>query len=175
MLKARWYGLIPEYPAVELPLITDHYRVVTKTHGIIFTLEEVFIPFCSGRLTYSLHRQPTMASNFIKHLNGDHGHDREHTWMDATISSPHAAMMPIAVVGLAGRFPGDATTPQALWEMCCHGESVWSKVPKDQINAKAYFQSNPSKSGCVSSWIDSDFPAMLADVEDSSTLQGPTF
>ena len=57
---------------------------------------------------------------------------------------------PIAVVGLAGRFPGEATSAMKLWDMCCQGESAWSEVPKDRFNSEAYFHPNPAKSGCVS-------------------------
>lgn len=56
---------------------------------------------------------------------------------------------PIAVVGFAGRFPGEATNARKLWDMCCQGRSAWSEFPKDRINAEAYFHPNPSKSGCV--------------------------
>ncbi|KAL8776020.1 MAG: hypothetical protein Q9194_003434 [Teloschistes cf. exilis] len=55
---------------------------------------------------------------------------------------------PIAVIGIAGRFPGDATSPRALWEMCCEGRSAWSEVPESRMNAKAYFHPNASKTGC---------------------------
>lgn len=56
---------------------------------------------------------------------------------------------PVAIVGLAGRFPGEATNAKNLWDMCCQGRSAWSEVPKDRFNSEAYFHPNPSKSGCV--------------------------
>lgn len=59
-------------------------------------------------------------------------------------------VMPIAVVGLGGRFPGDATNPKALWEMVCQGKSAWSEFPKDRMSSEAYYHPNPSKSGTVS-------------------------
>lgn len=63
----------------------------------------------------------------------------------AQIPSP----APIAIVGLAGRFPGEATNAKNLWDMCCQGRSAWSEMPSDRFNVKAYFHPNPSKSGCV--------------------------
>ena len=60
------------------------------------------------------------------------------------------ALSPIAIIGLAGRFPGDAMTPKALWEMCCDRRSAWSKIPESRMNSEAYFHPNPSKRGCVS-------------------------
>lgn len=60
------------------------------------------------------------------------------------------AVMPIAVVGLGGRFPGDATNPKALWEMVCQSKSAWSEFPKDRMSSEAYLHPNASKSGTVS-------------------------
>ena len=116
-----------------------------------------------------------MQSTFTEHLNGDDGHNYGQNSMDADVSPPHCPVMPIAVIGLAGRFPGDATTPQALWEMCCHGKSAWSEIPEDRMNASAYFHPDPSKSGCVCSWIGSDSPTMGAYDGYSSTVKGHTF
>ena len=56
---------------------------------------------------------------------------------------------PIAIVGLAGRFPGEATSARKLWDMCCEGRSAWSEVRKDRFNEEAYIHPNPSKNGCV--------------------------
>lgn len=57
----------------------------------------------------------------------------------------------IAIIGLAGRFPGEATGARNLWDMCCEGRSAWSEIPEDRFNAEAYFHPNPSKSGCFNS------------------------
>ncbi|KAL8828179.1 MAG: hypothetical protein Q9191_002743, partial [Dirinaria sp. TL-2023a] len=94
-------------------------------------------------------RRIIMPMTFTQNLNGMHGPDSEQDAKDPTSSPSQAATMPIAVVGLAGRFPGDATTPQALWEMCCNSKSAWSEIRKDRMNAAAYFHPNPSKSGCA--------------------------
>ena len=60
-----------------------------------------------------------------------------------------ASPAPLAIVGLAGRFPGEATNAKNLWDMCCQGRSAWSEIPSDRFNADAYFHPNPGKSGCV--------------------------
>ncbi|TGJ82080.1 hypothetical protein E0Z10_g6692 [Xylaria hypoxylon] len=52
-------------------------------------------------------------------------------------------IMPVAVVGMACRFPGDATSPAAFFEMLVKGRSAWSEVPKDRYNIDAYW--HPSK------------------------------
>ena len=66
-----------------------------------------------------------------------------------------ASPSPIAIVGLAGRFPGDAKNPSKLWDMCCQGKSAWSQIPSTRFNAEAYFHPYNSKHGSVSYFPDS--------------------
>ena len=80
----------------------------------------------------------------ITQVNG-HAHRPSPTKMAMQASQ----IAPIAVIGLGGRFPGDAISPRALWEMCYEGRSAWSEIPADRMTAEAYFHPNPSKFGCV--------------------------
>lgn len=48
--------------------------------------------------------------------------------------------MPIAIIGVAGRFPGDASSPQKLWELLSQGRSARAKVPEDRYNVEAHYQ-----------------------------------
>ncbi|MCQ9130964.1 type I polyketide synthase, partial [Streptomyces hilarionis] len=43
-----------------------------------------------------------------------------------------AAREPIAIVGMAGRFPGDADTPDRLWELLRDGREALSDFPADR-------------------------------------------
>lgn len=56
---------------------------------------------------------------------------------------------PIAVVGLGCRFPGTATSPEALWEMLVNGESAWSEFPEDRMNMKAHYHPDSRRQGTV--------------------------
>ena len=58
-------------------------------------------------------------------------------------------VMPIAVIGMAFRGPGDATSPQRLWEMCCEGRNAWTEFPKDKIKAEGFWHPDPARPGCV--------------------------
>lgn len=80
-------------------------------------------------------------------VNGTQGYIHMNGVTERVARVPEPA--PIAVVGLAGRFPGEATNAKKLWDMCYQGKSAWSEVPKDRINAEAYFHPNYSKSGSV--------------------------
>lgn len=55
----------------------------------------------------------------------------------------------IAIVGLALRFPGDATSPQKLWDVLERKESQWSEFPKDRININGYYHPNSQRLGSV--------------------------
>lgn len=66
-------------------------------------------------------------------------------------SSTVDAMEPIAVVGLGCRFPGNATSPTALWEMLREGQSAWSEIPKERMNIASYFHPSGNRQGTVGS------------------------
>ncbi|PHH80713.1 hypothetical protein CDD80_61 [Ophiocordyceps camponoti-rufipedis] len=67
--------------------------------------------------------------------------------MDPTTSSHKDTLMPIAIVGMAGRFPGEATNPDRLWDMLCRSESALSEVPADRFNIDAFYHPCPEHQG----------------------------
>ncbi|KAL6854018.1 polyketide synthase [Trichoderma novae-zelandiae] len=56
----------------------------------------------------------------------------------------------IAIVGLALRFPGDATSPQKLWDVLERKESQWSEFPKDRLNIDGYYHPSNERLGSLS-------------------------
>ncbi|KAK0611193.1 hypothetical protein B0T14DRAFT_548500 [Immersiella caudata] len=54
--------------------------------------------------------------------------------------------MPIAIVGIACRFPGEGTDPEKLWEMISHSRDGHSAWPKDRFNFDAFYHPNPERS-----------------------------
>ena len=57
---------------------------------------------------------------------------------------------PMAIVGMACRFPGDATSPQTFYDMLEKGRSAWSEVPKDRFNVESYYHPYGARSGTMS-------------------------
>lgn len=55
--------------------------------------------------------------------------------------------MPIAIVGMSCRCPGDATDPQKLWRMCAAARDAWSPVPKDRFNQAAFYHPDANRNG----------------------------
>jgi hypothetical protein len=47
--------------------------------------------------------------------NVSHGNGIQETLLEED------AIMPIAIIGMAGRFPGDATSPEKLWDLIVKG------------------------------------------------------
>lgn len=52
---------------------------------------------------------------------------------------------PIAVIGMAMKFPQGATSPEAFWQMLMKRESAMSDVPKERFNIDAFYQSGSKK------------------------------
>ncbi|TQV93399.1 Beta-ketoacyl synthase [Cordyceps javanica] len=59
-------------------------------------------------------------------------------------------MVDIAVIGLGLRFPGDASSPEALWDILEHGESQWSEIPQDRLNINGYYHPGGDRQGSIS-------------------------
>jgi acyl transferase domain-containing protein len=57
--------------------------------------------------------------------------------------------MPIAIIGLGGRFPGDASSPERLWELVSEGRSARSEVPKDRFNVDAFYHPHHERQGTL--------------------------
>lgn len=62
--------------------------------------------------------------------------------------------MPIAIVGMSCRFPGDATSPEKLWDLCAEARSAWSEIPEDRYNQNAFYHPQGEKHSTVSIRID---------------------
>ncbi|KAJ5942907.1 hypothetical protein N7516_003075 [Penicillium verrucosum] len=60
---------------------------------------------------------------------------------------PSDALEPIAIVGLATRFPQQATTTESLWELLLQARSTWSSIPKKRFNSDAFYHPDPEHGG----------------------------
>ena len=63
--------------------------------------------------------------------------------------SIHDRIEPIAIVGLSCRFPQDATSPEAFWQMMLEARSGMTDVPKDRFNIDAFYEANRNRPGMV--------------------------
>ena len=54
---------------------------------------------------------------------------------------------PIAVIGMACRFPGSADTPERFWELLRDGRDVVGPIPKERWDVMRYFDQRPGAPG----------------------------
>jgi len=57
--------------------------------------------------------------------------------------------MPVAIVGMACRMPGDVSTPAEFWELCARARSGWTEVPKERFDNARFHHPNPGKGGTL--------------------------
>lgn len=82
------------------------------------------------------------APNGHGHANGNgNGH------VDGVELLQPDKLEPIAVVGLALRFPQDATSPEEFWQMLLEGKSALTDVPHDRYHVDAFYKASANKSG----------------------------
>ena len=99
------------------------------------------MPFFSKPESHNGHNQRTSYQTDIE-VNGNG---------TCETSAAHSdALMPIAVVGISCRMPGDATDPENLWKMISEGRSAWSEVPPDRFNVNAFHHPSGDRQGTVS-------------------------
>ena len=58
-------------------------------------------------------------------------------------------IMPIAVIGMGFRGPGDATNVENLWNMMLEAREAWSLVPKQKWNHGAFYHPDANRNGTV--------------------------
>ncbi|KAI0198106.1 polyketide synthase [Astrocystis sublimbata] len=54
---------------------------------------------------------------------------------------------PIAIIGMACRYPGGADSPEKLWSLLEHGKNAWREFPKEKFNWDAFYHPHPEIGG----------------------------
>jgi acyl transferase domain-containing protein len=57
--------------------------------------------------------------------------------------------MPIAIVGMSCRFPGEVNSPETLWDLCASAKSAWSMIPRSRFDQSAWYHPNKEHVGTV--------------------------
>ena len=60
---------------------------------------------------------------------------------------------PLAVVGLACRFPGGADGPRAYWELLRDGRDGVCEVPPERWDAERFYDPDPSAPGMMNTGL----------------------
>ncbi|KIH89316.1 polyketide synthase [Sporothrix brasiliensis 5110] len=65
------------------------------------------------------------------------------------MASPADPVPPVAIIGLGGRFPGEATDPLKLYDMCAAGADAWTEVPASRFNHAAFYHPDQARNGAT--------------------------
>ncbi|KAL2265959.1 hypothetical protein VTJ83DRAFT_5311 [Remersonia thermophila] len=57
--------------------------------------------------------------------------------------------MPIAIVGMACRMPGNVSTPAEFWELCARARTGWTEIPKERFDSSRFHHPNQGKGGTL--------------------------
>ncbi|GAW12429.1 hypothetical protein ANO14919_017950 [Xylariales sp. No.14919] len=76
------------------------------------------------------------------------GHSNGEVRSHSTTPTPKVKMMPIAVVGMSCRLPGNVASPAEFWELCARARSGYSTIPPERFNTASFQHPNPGKAGC---------------------------
>ncbi|KAI1749734.1 ketoacyl-synt-domain-containing protein [Xylaria castorea] len=83
----------------------------------------------------------TASTHSNGHLNGD-------IQSQAVTLATKAKTMPIAIVGMSCRLPGNVASPAEFWELCARARSGYSTIPPERFNTASFQHPNPGKAGC---------------------------
>ncbi|KAH7127804.1 putative polyketide synthase [Dactylonectria estremocensis] len=76
------------------------------------------------------------------------------------------ALPPIAIVGMACKFPGGSSTPHKLWDMIAQKQSGRCEIPKSRMNVDAFYHPDPDRNGTfnirAAHFLDEDISAFDA-------------
>lgn len=59
------------------------------------------------------------------------------------------ASMPVAVIGMGFRGPGDATNVERLWDALLEQREEWSPIPAERWNSSAFYHPDHARHGTV--------------------------
>ena len=68
---------------------------------------------------------------------------------EADLASHRDETMPIAVVGIGFRGPGEATNVENFWKMILEAREAWSPVPKEKWNNETFYHPDANRNGTV--------------------------
>ncbi|RHZ60784.1 hypothetical protein CDV55_106439 [Aspergillus turcosus] len=57
--------------------------------------------------------------------------------------------MPIAIIGMGFRGPGDASNVEKLWKMILEGREAWNQIPESRWNSNAFYHPDHARHGTI--------------------------
>ncbi len=73
--------------------------------------------------------------------------NNQHEWSDVQSAHNAAHNAPLAIIGMACRFPGGAEDPEAFWQLLSQGRITVSEVPAERWDVRRYYSADPERPG----------------------------
>ena len=123
--------------------------VESSIYHLLPSLSTLFL-----QLTFTLQLQSNLSTlsinmSFIENQNTVSSLNGQPQGFLEPSTSDEDTSMPIAVIGIGGRFPGSASNPEKLWELLSQGRSALREVPKDRFNIDAFYHPHAERQGTV--------------------------
>lgn len=146
----QWnHSSVPHYTIYHRDLWSVHFRVSPEStaENIILLMEylleiSLFLPTRCKFSIYSPIILETMTSNTFDAASYSvampYGYDHDND-----------KSMPIAVVGIGFRGPGDATNAERLWQMILDGREARTPIPQSRWNNGSFYHPDHSRHGAV--------------------------
>ena len=83
--------------------------------------------------------------DYVNEVNGHYSNKLE----DTDKMQESDLVEPVVVIGLALKFPQDATSPDSFWEMLINGRSAMTEVPSDRFKIDSFYNAKGGKTGTV--------------------------
>lgn len=61
--------------------------------------------------------------------------------------------MPIAIIGIGLRFPGDGSDPEKFWKMLLDARSARSEIPESRYSVDGFYHPDPDRLGVMSTAV----------------------
>lgn len=88
------------------------------------------------------------ADGFSKLYTDAYTHGYTEGYIKANLEPDTPSQMPIAIVGMSCRLPGNVTTPDEFWELCSRARSGFSEIPKERFENASFHHPNQGRGGC---------------------------
>ena len=71
------------------------------------------------------------------------------SYEDGSMPAMEDQSSPLAIIGMATRFPQEATSNEELWKFLLKGRSAHSPFPEDRIHPGGHYHPDPEHGGTV--------------------------
>ncbi|KAH8652219.1 putative polyketide synthase [Xylariales sp. PMI_506] len=68
---------------------------------------------------------------------------------DIRVTPPKSTQVPLAIVGMSCRLPGNISAIGEFWESLARARSGYSTIPKERFDIASFHHPNPGKAGCA--------------------------